>query len=191
MNIGLCGSHRTGKTTLAGSISEKFKLPFVRTFTSEVFRKYGLDPAKPMDFTQRLWIQHKVLDAAEVAWSAQQGHFVTDRTPLDMAAYTLGDIQGATVVDVAEMEDYMDRCLNTTNKYFDTLVLVQPGIPLVHEEGKAALNSSYLAHLNYLILGLCNDERIICRLLRMPKNVLDIGDRSRMVIEFCSTVHKG
>jgi cytidylate kinase len=65
MNIGLCGSHRTRKTTMAEAISRKTVMPFVKTGTSEVFRKYGMDPSEPMDFRKRLWIQHKIPDTAE------------------------------------------------------------------------------------------------------------------------------
>ncbi len=177
MNIGLCGSHRTGKTTLAEAISNKMGMPFVRTGTSEVFRECGLDPSKPMDFDKRLWIQHKILDAAEKIWKAEKNQFITDRTPLDMAAYTLADIQGCTEVDFTGLEKYLGRCFEATNKFFRMLVLIQPGIPLVHEEGKAALNESYLEHLNYLILGLCNDKRVKGEFICLPREVKGITAR--------------
>jgi hypothetical protein len=177
MNIGLCGSHRTGKTTLAEAISQQTGMPFVKTSTSEVFNKHGLDPSKPMDFQKRLWIQHKILDTAQHLWLAEQKQFITDRTPLDMAAYTLADIQGATEVDFPELEGYLARCFEVTNYFFKVLVLIQPGIPLMHEEGKAALNKSYLEHLNYLILGLCNDARINSTLVFLHRDVITLEDR--------------
>jgi hypothetical protein len=107
-----------------------------------------------MDFKKRLWIQHKILDAAEKIWEAEKEQFITDRTPLDMMAYTLADIQGTTEVNFDELEGYLARCIDVTNTFFALLVLVQPGIPLMHEKGKAALNE-YLEHLS-VILGLCN-----------------------------------
>ncbi len=183
MNIGLCGSHRTGKTTLGESISRKTGMPFVRTSTSEVFKECGLDPSKPIEFVKRLWIQHKILDAAEKEWEAEHREFITDRTPLDMAAYTLADIQGSTQVEIRELEGYLRRCVDTTNHFFKMLVLVQPGIPLVHEEGKAALNQAYLEHLNFLILGLCHDDRIKGTFLCLPRNVRKIDDRVRAILK--------
>jgi hypothetical protein len=182
MNIGLCGSHRTGKTTLAEAISIKTGMPFVKTGTSEVFKENGLDPSGPMDFKQRIWIQHKILDAAEKLWHDGQKQFITDRTPLDMAAYTLADIQGATDVDFIELGKYLERCFKTTNELFNILVLIQPGIPLMHEEGKAALNEGYLEHLNYLILGLCNDDRIQSRFVFLRRNVTGIEDRIALIL---------
>jgi len=182
MNIGLCGSHRTGKTTLAEAISQKSGMLFVKTSTSEVFKEHRLDPSKSMDFQKRLWIQHKILDAAEKLWYAEKMQFITDRTPLDMTAYTLADIQGATDVDFCELEKYLERCFKTTNELFKILVLIQPGIPLMHEEGKAALNEGYLEHLNYLILGLCNDNRVKSRFVFLNRNVTTMEDRINLIL---------
>ena len=42
--IGLVGSHRTGKTTLARAFAEDSGIPFVETSTAEVFRRLGYDP---------------------------------------------------------------------------------------------------------------------------------------------------
>jgi len=181
MNIGLCGSHRTGKTTLAEAISQKTGMPFVKTSTSEVFKNHGLDPSKPMDFQKRLWIQHKILDTAKHLWHAEQKQFITDRTPLDMAAYTLADIQGATEVNFLELEGYLSRCFEVTNQLFKVLVLIQPGIPLIHEEGKAALNESYLEHLNYLIFGLCHDTRMRSTFVFLNREVTTLEERIAVI----------
>ena len=188
MTIGLCGSHRTGKTTLAEEISQRTGIPFVRTSTSEVFREHRLDPSKPMEFDKRLWIQHKILDAAERAWNNGHKHFITDRTPLDMAAYTLADIQGSTEVDFGKLEGYLARCITVTNAFLKILVLVQPGIPLVYETGKAALNEGYLEHLNFLILGLCNDDRIKSTFLCLHRDVTDKEARVKKVMEVVDTL---
>lgn len=168
---------------MAEAISQRMGIPFVKTGTSEVFRQHGLDPSNPLDFEKRLWIQHKILNAAERVWQSEEKPFVTDRTPLDMAAYTLADIRGSTEVNFAELEGYLSRCFDVTNKIFKLLVLVQPGIPLVYEEGKAALNESYLEHLNFLILGLCNDARIKSIFLYIDRHTTDIENRVRTILE--------
>ena len=191
MTIGLCGSHRTGKTTLAEEISKRTGISFVRTSTSGVFREHGLDPSRPMEIGMRLWIQHKILDAAEKAWDSSHRQFITDRTPLDMAAYTLADIQGSTEVDFGELEGYLHRCIRVTNALFKILVLVQPGIPLVYETGKAALNEGYLEHLNFLILGLCNDDRIKGTLLYLSRDITDKEARVKKVMKALDTLKAG
>lgn len=180
--IGLCGSHRTGKTTLAREIAAQTGKEFIQTSTSEVFAENGLNPSDPMDFVTRIWIQDKVVSAAEAIWSKASGPFVTDRTPLDMIAYTMADIQGKTEVDFVSFERYLDHCFVVTDRFFSELVVIQPGIPLIHEAGKAAMNSAYIEHLNTLILGLCADERFNCPARILRREVLDLNQRVTEVV---------
>jgi DNA helicase TIP49 (TBP-interacting protein) len=184
--IGLCGSHRTGKTTLAQAISVKLQIPFLRTSTSYVFKQHGLHPAQPLDFKERLWIQHRILEAATKIWQTQTGSFITDRTPIDFMAYTLADIQGATAVDFAELEDYLTACFQVTNQVFTQLVVLQPAIELVYEEGKAALNKAYMEHLNIIIQGLCGDERLKCSSIVIKRHIIDLKERVQSIISLQS-----
>lgn len=184
--IGLCGSHRTGKTTTAKKLAIDNDIPFVETTTSAVFATHGLKPSSPMDFATRLWIQDKVLRAAEEIWSLHR-HFITDRTPLDMLAYTLGDIQGRTVVEFEALQQYVQNCFAATNHYFGRLCVVQPGIPLIAAPGKAALNEAYIEHLNTLVLGLCLDERQQVTFSVMPRNCIAITKRCLFIQEKCFT----
>jgi len=186
MRLGLCGGHRTGKTTLAEALARRLALPFVKTSTSLVFAAHGLNPAQPLDFVTRLWIQQRILEAAEEIWQAAPAAFISDRTPVDMMAYTLADIQGSTVVPFAELENYLERCFASTNRFFSHLVMLQPGIPLVAETGKAALNPAYLEHLNSLIWGLCRDERLFRPVMRIQRATLDLEERIGTVLEFVS-----
>lgn len=162
MKLGLTGSHRTGKTSLAQVIANQTGLPFLKTSTSQVFQQHGLDPATPLEFNTRLHIQQRVLTAAVEIWQTAPKAFVTDRTPIDFMAYTLADIQGNTEVDFVQLESYLTQCFDITDQFFTQLVIIQPAIPLVYEPGKAALNKAYMEHLNTIILGLCHDERLHC-----------------------------
>jgi predicted ATPase len=180
--IGISGSHRTGKTTLAKKISTDRGIPFVQTSTSHVFKQHGLHPAAPMDFKTRLWIQHHVIESAITVWQAETGSFVTDRTPIDFMAYTLADIQGNTQVDFAQLETYLARCFEVTHQFFTTIAVLQPAIPLVYEEGKAALNQAYIEHLNTLVIGLCHDERLKCPSIVVKREVVSLEDRIRAVL---------
>ncbi|MBF0102160.1 MAG: AAA family ATPase [Desulfobacterales bacterium] len=158
--IGLCGSHRTGKTTLAVALSKSLGIDMIPIHTSAVFAEHKLDPAQPMDIATRMQIQHKILDRAIESWQPENRDMVSDRTPLDMLAYMFADIQGSIKVDNDKMDAYIHRCFEVTNYCFTHLVVIQPGIPLVFEKGKAALNRAYMEHLNSLIIGLCYDERM-------------------------------
>lgn len=184
--IGLCGSHRTGKTTTADTLAAELDIPFVETTTSAVFAEHGVSPSSPMDFDARLWIQDKILTAAEEIWS-QHRHFITDRTPLDMLAYTLADIQGRTQVDFETLQHYVARCFAATNRFFTGLCVVQPGIPLIAAPGKAALNQAYIEHLNTLVLGLCQDERQQVPFWVLARKCIAISERCRFIKEKCFT----
>jgi len=176
-NLGLCGAHRTGKTTLAIALSSSLNIPFVRTTTSQVFAQLGLDPADPMDFQTRLFVQNHVLDAAQQVWQNSATPFISDRTPIDMIAYTLGDIQGKTEVDFDLLNKYIDRCFASTKQFFQNLVIIQPGIPLIYEEGKAALNAAYIEHINILVIGLCSDRRLTANVFCNAREAIDLEIR--------------
>ncbi|MDA3834026.1 MAG: hypothetical protein PF495_11575, partial [Spirochaetales bacterium] len=137
----------------------------------------------PMDFTTRLWIQDKFITAAEEVWGACDGPFITDRTPLDMLAYTLGDIQGVVTVEFAPLQAYIERCIASTNRFFCCLCVVQPGIALIPAPGKAALNLAYVEHLNTLVLGLCVDPRITVPYHVLPRETLDLDERCTFIAQ--------
>lgn len=177
LKIGICGGHRTGKTTLARDTAQQLHIPFIQTSTSAVFQQHGLDPAAAMDFETRLWIQDKIIQAAQTSWQPHDNAFITDRTPIDFMAYTLADIQGKTDVNFESLEKYLNQCFELTNNTFQYLFIVQPAIPLVYEIGKAALNKAYIEHLNTVILGLCHDERLNIPVSIIPRNVMDIQER--------------
>jgi hypothetical protein len=187
-NLGLCGAHRTGKTTLAIAISSQLNIAFVRTTTSQVFAQLGLDPAEPLDFQTRLFVQNHVLDAAEHVWQESASPFISDRTPIDMIAYTLGDIQGKTDVDFNLLSQYIDRCFASTNQFFQNLAIIQPGISLVYEEGKAALNAAYIEHINVLVIGLCSDRRLKTNVFCNARDVINLKTRILNILEYFGEV---
>jgi hypothetical protein len=187
-NLGLCGAHRTGKTTLAIALASDLSIPFVRTTTSQVFAELGLDPAETMDFKTRLFVQNHVLDAAEKVWQDSPSPFVSDRTPIDMIAYTLGDVQGKTDVDFDLLNQYIDRCYASTNQFFQNLAIIQSGIPLIYEQGKAALNPSYIEHINVLIIGLCQDSRINANVFCNPREAISLDLRICNILESITSI---
>jgi hypothetical protein len=182
--IGLCGAHRVGKTTLAQALSQTTGIPFLKTHTSHIFQKHGLDPAKPMSFETRLAIQQEILSAGEAVWGQETEHFISDRTPLDMAAYTLADVHGTTTLNEPVFRQYLTDCIKKTNRFFSTLIIIPPGIPLVPEPGKAALHEAYIEHIHTLIVGLCHDERISAKVRHLERDVLSLDARVTRAMSF-------
>lgn len=177
--IGLAGSHRTGKTTLARMFSEEYKIPLAETSSTEVFRELGADPRADYDMKTRLVIQDKILESACNVYEALGHQFITDRTPIDMLAYTLADVQRANIseFETALLEKYMDRCFTATNKYFSILCVVQPGIPIVEDPGKAPANIMYMEHINGLVKGLVMHDDIAAYRLNMRRRMTDLDER--------------
>lgn len=188
--IGLCGAHRTGKTTLAREYSQATDIPFVQTSASEVFKAMGFDPKQDYEFKIRMLIQNQILDASEALWRTYSGEFITDRTPIDMLAYTMADIQRENLDkdDEKIFLEYQKRCIEVTNRQFSTLTVIQPGIKLVEAEGKAPANEAYIEHINTLIVGMVNDSRIKCSKFIMSRATTDLTRRMTVVDELLNRV---
>lgn len=181
--IGLMGAHRVGKTTLAQAFAEQTEIELVKTSASAVFKRLGADPKKDYSLDERLSIQHEILTAAEHDYRSAPNTFIADRTPLDMLAYTLADVQRENITEEqgVRIMEYADRCIDVTNKYFNLLVLIQPGIEVQEEDGKAPGNPAYMEHINQLCRGLMLDERLDCKRVAMTRDMTDIDDRLETV----------
>jgi len=184
MNLALVGAHRTGKSTLARAFAQTHDIPFVQTGATEVFKALGLDPKAEYPIAERIAIQTSILSAFEAQWldaMSRSTFFISDRSPIDLASYLLADVTRQTLAGqpaVAEAVNYyVQRCLESANRFFATIVLVQPGIQLVEEEGKAPACPAYMEHLNALQLGLLTDSRLQARNYVIRRECLDLEVR--------------
>lgn len=180
MTFGLAGAHRTGKTTLAREYAKKHGWKFAETSVSAIFKELGVDPQDKFDFTTRLSIQETILSRLQEFYRANAGNnVITDRTPIDMMAYTMAEAIGDQVspTDQARFAKYVSDCFEATNRWFSCILVVQPGIPIIMQEGKAAPNPAYMSHLNALIIGLCCDERLKMPHYYIPKWRTELKDR--------------
>lgn len=179
MSIGLTGSQRTGKSTLAKAYGLAENVPFLETGVSQVFRDMGLDPKVDYPLDVRIEIQRRILDALDRQYSAARGYFVTDRTPIDLMAYMLADVQrqNTTPEQAQQIAKYMKDCAAVTNAHFTTLVVVQPGIPVVEAEGKAPANVAYMEHIAALVMGLVVSEAITPQHYYIPRSMTNLGER--------------
>ena len=183
MSIGLTGSHRTGKTTLAKAFGEKFDMHVCLTSASHVFQTLGYSPQEDYPIDIRLDIQEAILkdfarqykEASDVSNRA----FITDRTPIDLMAYTLADISRHALSEELEnrLARYVQSCLNLCNKYFSTLIVIQPGIELVADATKAPIGRAYIEHISQIVMGLTVDERVDAMHFYIPKRITDLDTR--------------
>lgn len=181
MILGLVGAHRVGKTTLAEEYAAESGMLFMKTSTSEIFKDLGVDTDSAIPFDVRMNVQEAVL-AKMVADYEKTHHLdgiITDRTPLDLIAYTMCDAAYDQVPQNQQKRfaDYVEKCFEVTNEYFGTLVVVQPGIEIKPAPGKGAMNLAYMEHLNTIVLGLVSDSRLRVRGHAIPRKCLDIKKR--------------
>jgi hypothetical protein len=183
--IGLSGAQRTGKSTLARAYAEEHGVKFVATGASATFARLGLDPKKDYDFATRLRIQREILADCDRLYEKSGTRFITDRTPIDFLGYTLADVTRENVRGATdrELRRYVDDCYACANKHFTVLILVQPGIALVEEVGKAPANVPYMEHLNALMLGLMAEDRLSADHYKIPRRAIELEIRITAVEE--------
>lgn len=182
MNVGLIGAHRVGKTTLAREVAADVDWTFVETGLTQVWKDLGMDPGSDLSFSDRMRGQWACLEHCKKVWSDNSVPFITDRTPIDMMGYTLADIQGSTDVDQEEIEEYIAECYQALNFHFGIVCVIQPGLPIIHEPGKAAPNAAYIEHLNFVMRGLMADERVQCKRFYIARRHLDLDYRVNALI---------
>lgn len=179
--IGLCGAHRTGKTTLAKAFAEKHgEYSLLQTSASQVFKDMGLDPAVDYPLSVRMDVQERILASFEVQYRSFAGRkFITDRTPIDMLAYTLADVrQEPMSPELTErIARYRRDCIRLTNEFFSVLVVVQPGLPVKDGEGKASLSPAYIEHIASLVLGITVSEDVQAAHFYVPRRTLELSRR--------------
>lgn len=182
--IGLTGPHRCGKTTLAKAYSEAEKVPFVQTSASGVFKQMGLSPKADYSLDTRIEIQENILTALTEQWrSAGEGIYITDRTPIDLMAYTLADVPREPLPDATQerLTKYMNNCRRVLNENFSVIVLMQQGIHLVDEVDKAPIGQGYMDHIKHLMWGIAASNEVLSHQFYMPKRTIDLQERVKCV----------
>jgi len=178
---GLAGAHRTGKTTLAREYAKRHDATFLKTDVSKSLASMGFTARDSLSLSERLQVQEIALNDCIAVWAQAKGECITDRTPLDLAMYTISEVTMGRANNMVEdydatdylLELYVERCLHAAEKYFGNIIVVQPGIKVVDDAKSAAPSKSYILNLSLTILGLAN----VSSSHIMPKDILQIEDR--------------
>jgi hypothetical protein len=192
--IGLVGANGVGKTTLAREFAIEQKIGFLETSTTAMLTAVGIDPAADYDLGTRYAAQVVVLTAMTRQYEAMSRKarvWITDRTPLDLAAYMLADVTRTNCDDPEMIQcvmDYVQNCFDVANRFFGLLVLLQPGIevPLVRE-GKANSSPAFQEHFNALAFGLLMDERLRQQHFYIKRHCLALADRKASLFNAMTT----
>jgi hypothetical protein len=189
--FGFAGAHRTGKTTLMKEVAKHLGIAWVETNVSKVFEDLSLSPRETYPFETTLQVQEAILDKLEAGYEHVGMHeqaWITDRTPLDVLAYTMADIGRTTLTDERLRHAYnrhMTRCIRLTQRWFDDIVIISPGIPAVDEPGKAPPCPAYRHHLTTLLRAMpqwaCfSDDEL--GLWILPSKIVELDERVRQCL---------
>ena len=151
----------------------------IETSASGVFAEMGLSPKVDYPLDVRLTVQERILSTLREQYATSNGHAITDRTPIDMMAYTLADIQRGPLTPDLELRlrKYLADCVELTNRTFSIIVVVQPGIALVDDPTKAPINKSYIDHIAHMIMGITVNEGIHSDHYYIPSAMTDLDQR--------------
>jgi len=155
MAFGYAGAHRTGKTTLAKRVAEDLGMHFHDASVSKIMREAGIDAVGDVPMEQRIEAQEFLLRRFLQDLNKAPRPLISDRTPLDMIGYCLGEVtMHNTTPELGKRIDaYVKSCLEATKNYFDTIVILGP---LPHYDvapDKPPPNAAYQRLVQFLVEG--------------------------------------
>jgi nicotinamide riboside kinase len=188
MILGLAGTHRSGKSTLARDVAERAGIGYYDGSFGRLAKTLGYESVSKMDIAERLAMQHRVLDLYEREIRQDAGGRITDRTPLDMIAYLMAEVGMHAGLDEAASRAvvaYRDRCIALTRELFDAVFLLQPLPVYVVADGKPSGDPAYQQHIQMLIEGAIHAARGSIRVI--PIDSHDHDTRTGKVLDAIPT----
>ena len=184
MLFGLVGASRTGKTTLAKAVAEDLSILYQPASITEMAKSHGFDAVAPMSLRDRVNLQFLLLEDYLDLLDRTARPAILDRTPIDMIGYLLAefDMNSHLKVEQETLDSaaaYLDLCIQATERFFDTLVIVGPLENYVEEEGKPALNAAFQWHTQLVMEGAAQRVRRPTIVFRM--NRTDFEERREVL----------
>ncbi|HGL3854511.1 TPA: AAA family ATPase [Klebsiella aerogenes] len=164
MKIGLCGAQGTGKTTLAKAYSEASGVPYIDAKVGEFLSDIGVDLSRSdMPIVERmkaqLMVARHIASITEAPGLHRTG-FITDRTPIDVMAYS-HDIAVPHHRNDEVLELYAKIhmvCLDAAAENFNLCLMLRPGVKLSSKDHcrnqRASLQPFYVNHIDMLMTSM-------------------------------------
>ena len=155
---------------------------FVPTNASEIFKIMGYKPNVEYPLEIVLDIQEALLESFKDIWYeawASDEDTITDRTPIDLIAYTMAHVKQDNLTEELEerLMNYVLDCYEVGNQYFNLYVVVLPGIDVVEAEGKANMSYAYIDYISKLVLGSVVDDSVLVPNFKIPVWCTDLQER--------------
>jgi hypothetical protein len=150
-----------------------------------------MSPSDNMTFGERIEVQEQILDEyISLIRTTGSMEFVCDRTPIDILAYLLSNIDSTTsnIFD-KRVENFISRCVQQTQQNFNSIVLIPPGIPFVGDiskNGKVYNSKAYQESLTNIIYGAFSRyffKLELKKLVIVPDDILDLDKRIDFIVQ--------
>lgn len=168
--FGFAGAARSGKTTLAKRVAETMGIHYHDASISAIARELGVNAVDDLWLSDRIALQKYILKRYVENLARAPRPAVTDRTPLDMICYMLGEVtmHNTSAEDGAVIYDYVQDCLNETARHFDTVFICRPLPVYVVDPKSPPPNPAYQWQTQFAIEGslrMVEDRVNICTML--------------------------
>lgn len=162
MLYGLTGASGVGKTTLGGLLEDSLELTFVKTSVTECAKKHGYNAVGNLSMDDRIALQFHLLDDHVELINNAPRPIITDRTPIDMAAYMLAEIEmrsdlRMTTEQMEKCNQYVFNCQDVTSTYYDCLFHLDILPEYEVDDSRPPYNPAFQRHIDLLMRGLLLD----------------------------------
>ncbi len=156
--IGIIGSAGTGKSTIAVAIADQMKIPIClsKTITGEILNRDGYDYSSMIQVERFLAQGNRQVEMLNkhIAFEDANDQFVTDRTVIDLLAYTIAESHE----DPAKVDFFYKLCKEQSKKY--THLFVCPWVGKLAPNNRRTLNPWYQYMIHSLDCSILNDWNI-------------------------------
>ena len=150
MKIGLCGTMSVGKTTLVNALKD---LPEFKDYTFRTERsKYLRDMGIPLNTDSTL--KGQIVFAAERAAELMQTNIITDRTVIDVMAFS----RMSKSMEIYE-KDHLNNMLWYLIKDYDVLFYVSPKGVKIEDNGVRTTDAHYRNSIDMKIKSIIRTHR--------------------------------
>ena len=159
MIYGFTGASCAGKKTLGRQLSQKLGIPFIPIKITEIASELGLpSTVDNLDFMERITVQYKILCGMEVFLNDLTTSCIIDRTPIDLIAYMLAEINMHSLTNTLEIIDsslveFYHSCIELTKEHVDRLYCLDYLPHYDFHTKRPTTGQAYQMHRQLLIKG--------------------------------------
>ena len=174
LRIGIVGCAGTGKTTLAATVAKKLKIPFLpsKNITQGILDRDGYDYGSGIQIERFLADSKRQLEIFEKTSEShnERDSFITDRTPVDLAAYALSELHDS---DPALLRQIVESSRRLVSRYTHLFLCPWKDKPIENNK-RRTLNPWYQYLIHGLELGLMAEWRVRYMILKHESQERDV-----------------